>query len=72
MAVFIRLTEDEEALAKSYAEAHKMSLEETFKQALFEKIEGEHDITLGEIAYRKYVEDPITHSLKDLMSEDLD
>lgn len=72
MAFSIRLTEDEEALAKSYAALNGISLGEAFRRALFEKIEDEYDIALGEIAYKKYLEKPVTHTLKDLMAEDAD
>jgi hypothetical protein len=41
MAFSIRLTEEERALAESYAKIHSYSLAEAFKLALFEKIEEE-------------------------------
>lgn len=72
MAFSIRLNEDEEALAKSYAALNGISLGEAFRRALFEKIEDEYDIALGEMAYKKYLENPVTHTLKDLMAEDAD
>lgn len=72
MAFSIRLTEDEEALAKSYAAIHGMSVGEAFRQALFEKIEDGYDVALGELAYKKHLENPVTHTLKDLMAEDAD
>lgn len=56
MAFSIRLTENEKALAESYAKLHSMSLGEAFKRALFEQIEDEYDITIADEAYRKYVE----------------
>ena len=55
MAFSIRLTEEERNLAESYAKLHSVSLGEAFKQALFEKIEDEYDITVGEDAYNDYV-----------------
>lgn len=54
MAFSIRLTEQEKQLANSYAKLHSVSLGEAFKQALFEKIEEEYDITVGEEAYCEY------------------
>ena len=51
MAFSIRLTEQEKTLANSYAKLHALSLGEAFKQALFEKIEDEYDIAIGEEAY---------------------
>ena len=55
MAFSIRLTEQEKAVADSYAKLHSLSLGEAFKQALFEKIEDEYDITVAEEAYAEYV-----------------
>lgn len=54
MAFSIRLTEQEKKLADSYARLHSISLGEAFKQALFEKIEEEYDITVCEEAYKEY------------------
>ena len=55
MAFSIRLTEEEKALATSYAKLNSLSLGEAFKRALFEKIEDEYDFNLGEKAYNKYI-----------------
>lgn len=72
MEFSIRMNADEEALAKNYAAINGISLGEAFKQALFEKIEDEYDIALGEAAYRKYSDNPKTRTLKDMMAEDAD
>jgi hypothetical protein len=56
MAFSIRLTEDERALAESYAKLHSYSLAEAFKKALFEKIEEEYDIAIYNAAYKEYEE----------------
>ncbi|MCI6585027.1 MAG: DUF6290 family protein [Mobiluncus porci] len=57
MAFSIRLTEDERKLATAYADLHTMSLGEAFKQALFERIEDEYDVVLGEDALNDYAAD---------------
>ena len=57
MAFSIRLTEEERRLAESYAKLHSFSLAEAFKKALFEKIEDEYDITVGQEAYDEFVAD---------------
>ena len=57
MAFSIRLTDDERMLAESNAKLHSYSLSEAFKRALFEKIEDEYDITVGQEAYDEYVAD---------------
>lgn len=55
MAFSIRLSEEERALAESYAKIHSISLGEAFKRALFERIEDEYDLAVAEDAYRDYV-----------------
>lgn len=57
MSFSIRLTEQEKKLAESYAKLHSISLGEAFKQALFERIEDEYDVTVAQDAYKEYVED---------------
>ena len=56
MAFSIRMTEDERLLAESYARLHSYSLAEAFKRALFERIEDEYDIAVGQEAYAEYVD----------------
>ncbi len=55
MAFSIRLTEQEKALADSYAKLHSITLSEAFKQALFERIEEEFDINVYEEAHAEYI-----------------
>ncbi|MBR1628718.1 MAG: antitoxin [Lachnospiraceae bacterium] len=55
MAFSIMLTDDERMLAESYAKLHSFSLSEAFKRALFEKIEDEYDLMVGQEAYAEYV-----------------
>ena len=55
MAFSIRLSEQERLLADSYARLHSLTLAEAFKQALFEKIEDEYDVTVAEEAYNEYL-----------------
>ena len=57
MAFSIRLTDDERNLAESYARLHSFSLSEAFKKALFEKIEDEYDLAIGQEAYDEYIAD---------------
>jgi aspartate/methionine/tyrosine aminotransferase len=71
MAFSIRLTEQEKKLADSYAKLHSLSLGEAFKQALFEKIEDEYDISIADEAYKEYIADgkkstPISELWKEL------
>lgn len=74
MAFSIRLTEEERRLADSYAKLHGMSLGDTFKKALFDKIEEEYDIALAEEAYAQYVKSgkqsrPISELWKEMDNE---
>ena len=57
MSFSIRLTAEEKSLAESYAKIHSISLGEAFKQALFERIEDEYDVTVAQDAYDEYVKD---------------
>lgn len=54
MILSIILTEQEKNIAESYAKLHNLSLEEAFKQALFEKIEDDYYISVYEEAYKEY------------------
>lgn len=56
MAFSIRLTDEEKALAESYAKLHSVSLGEAFKRALFERIEDEYDLTAAAEAYKDYID----------------
>ena len=56
MAFSIRLTEQERNLAESYAKLHSVSLGEAFKNALFEKIDDEYDLSIFEEAHNEYIE----------------
>ena len=71
MSFSIRLTAEEKSLAESYARLHSISVGEAFKQALFERIEDEYDVTVAQDAYNEYVEDgcksrPISELWKEL------
>ncbi len=66
MIFSIRLTEDERALAESYAALHSISVGDAFKQALFERIEDEYDISAGRDAYEEYLKDQKAYSLEEM------
>ena len=54
MCLSIRLLAEEKRIAESYAKMRSMSLEEAFKQALFERIEDEYDVAVAAAAYAEY------------------
>lgn len=62
MPYSIRLTDDEKALAESYAKLHSISVAEAFKRALFDQIEDEFDITVAGEAYKEFLADPKTYT----------
>lgn len=72
MGFSIRLTEEEKALASSYAKLHSMSLGEAFKKALFERIEEEYDIVVANEAYEEFVKDGEKSNPIDDLWEELD
>ena len=57
MAFSIRLTDEERKLAESYARLHSFSISEAFKKALFEKIEDEYDLAIGQEADDEFIAD---------------
>ncbi len=57
-------------LAENYAKLHSFSISEAFKRALFEKIEDEYDIMIGQEAYNEYVADQReSHPVSELWKE---
>lgn len=71
MKISIQFTQEEMILAKNYAKKHSITLEDAFKNFLFEKIEDEYDAILAEKAYEDYLKDeknskPISELWKDL------
>ena len=70
MAFSIRLTEEEKALATSYAKLNSLSLGEAFKKALFEKIEDEYDAVVGDRAHEKYLKNgKKTYTMEEMLKE---
>lgn len=60
MILSIKLTEEERALAESYAKLHSISVSEAFKRALFDKIEDEYDLN----AFAEYESEKQSGTLK--------
>ena len=54
MAFSIRLSKEEKLLAESY------------RRALFERIEDEYDVVVAEEAYQEYLENPKTYTHEDV------
>ena len=69
MSFSIRMSEEERALANSYAKLHGVSLGEAMKNALFEKIEDEYDIAIYELAMKEYEKNPKTYSMEEILEK---
>lgn len=57
MGLSITMTDEEQLIADSYARLHEISLAEAFKNAFFEKIENEFDLSIAQKAYEEYLRD---------------
>ncbi|MBQ9411548.1 MAG: antitoxin [Oscillospiraceae bacterium] len=55
MSFSILLSDEERSLAESYARLHSYTIAEAFKKALFEKIEDEYEIAIGQEASEEYL-----------------
>lgn len=67
--VSLRLNETEEEIFRSYAIHTGKSLSELFKSALIEQIEDQLDYEIGIKALKKFQENPVTHSIDDVLAE---
>lgn len=67
--VSLRLNEDENKLFRTYSKHTGKSLSELFKSALAEQIENELDYETGLKALKDFNNEPITHSIDDLIME---
>ncbi|MCQ2538133.1 MAG: DUF6290 family protein [Lachnospiraceae bacterium] len=69
MAISLRLSSEDTALIKKYAELHNISLSELFRQAVMEKIENEYDLNAYKLAMEEYRKDPETFTLDEVEKE---
>ena len=69
MAISLRLSEEDDALFKKYAELNHMSVSEMIRKAVLEKIEDEYDIKAYEKAMEEFKKNPVTYSLDDVEKE---
>ena len=54
MVINLSLTKEEMDFVANYAKNKSSTIEEIIKEALFEKIEDELDLTIAKDAYRQY------------------
>jgi len=69
MTISVRLSEEDTALFKSYADIKNISLSELVRTAVLEKIEDEFDLKCYEEAIKEYRENPITYTLEEVERE---
>ena len=62
MAISLRLSEEENALFKAYAEIKGMSLSEMIRKTVLEKIEDEYDLSSFNEAIEEYKKNPVTYT----------
>lgn len=62
MAISLRLSEEENALFKAYAEIKGMSLSEMIRKTVLEKIEDEYDLSSFNEAMEEYKKNPVTYT----------
>ena len=69
MTISLRLSDEDMLLIKKYAELHKTSVSDLFRQAVLERIEDEYDLEMFRIAMAEYKSNPVTYSLEDVEKE---
>ena len=62
----IILTDEESGLIRNYCALHGISMSDALKRALMEQIEDEFDLAEYEAAKRRYDENPVSYSLKEI------
>ncbi len=62
MSILLELSKQDEELFKTYAEKHKMSLNDFIVSTVFERIEDEYDLQVYKQAYEEYKKDPVSYS----------
>ena len=67
MSVSVRLNKEEEKLLKQYADLHGISVSEVIREAIFDKIENEFDMSVAENALHEYRKNPVTYTLEEVI-----
>ena len=69
MMISLRLSKEDSALIRKYAEMKKMTISEVIRQTMLEQIENEFDLQLYEQAMKEYLANPVTYSLDEMEKE---
>ena len=69
MTISVRLSNEETAIIKAYAELNNISLSDLVRKAVLEKIEDEYDLESYRKAIKEYKDNPKTYSLDEIKKE---
>jgi RHH-type rel operon transcriptional repressor/antitoxin RelB len=69
MTISLRLSDEDTALIKKYAELNRMSVSELIRQSVIERIEDEYDLKAYEKAMAEHKKNPVTFSLDEVERE---
>ena len=69
MTISLRLSNEDSALFKKYAEMKGVTVSELVRQSVLERIEDEFDLQAYTKAMEEYSADPVTYSLDEMEKE---
>jgi uncharacterized protein (DUF1778 family) len=69
MTISLRLSDEDTALIKKYAELNRMSVSELIRQSVIERIEDEYDLKAYEKEMAEHKKNPVTFSLDEVERE---
>lgn len=69
MTISLRLSDEDSALIRKYAEMKKMTVSELIRQTMLEQIENEFDLQIYQEAMKEYISNPVTFSLDEVEKE---
>ena len=69
MTLSLRLSDEDAALIRRYADMNGMTVSELVRRSVIERIEDEFDLKLYEKAMADFKADPVTYTLNEVESE---
>lgn len=69
MTISLRLSEEEAALMKKYAQMSGITMSDLVRKCVFEHIEDEYDLKAFRAAMAEYQADPATYTLDEVEKE---
>lgn len=67
MSISLRLSDEEDALIRKYAELKKMSVSELIRETVLERIEDEYDLAAYDKAIETYHQNPVTYTHREVI-----